>query len=170
MSISGPVYRDDNMLFAISICVGRRGRWNIYSLRFLCIYFFTGIMDLHVACTLPHFCIQSSVDQARRVSTFYRLMTRRPDHKTNISWYYIYQWPPGTIEDVLIIFHNDWTYNRNIDGLVQDCRISSANALEILQSCTKPSIWTCILQCRFITLTSKWPRWRLKSTAAWLFA
>ena len=29
-----------------------------------------------------------------------------------------------------------------IDGLWQDCSISSANALEILQSCTKPSIWT----------------------------
>ena len=27
-----------------------------------------------------------------------------------------------------------------IDGLVQDYSISSANALEILQSCTKPSI------------------------------
>ena len=26
-----------------------------------------------------------------------------------------------------------------IDGLVQDCSISSANALEILQSCIKPS-------------------------------
>ena len=26
-----------------------------------------------------------------------------------------------------------------IDGLVQDCNISIANALEILQSCTKPS-------------------------------
>ena len=29
-----------------------------------------------------------------------------------------------------------WAY---IDGLVQDCSISIANALELLQSCTKPS-------------------------------
>ena len=29
----------------------------------------------------------------------------------------------------------------HIDGLVQDCSISIANALEILQSCTKPSIY-----------------------------
>ena len=29
-----------------------------------------------------------------------------------------------------------------IDGLVQDCSISSVFALEILQSCTKPSILT----------------------------
>ena len=29
----------------------------------------------------------------------------------------------------------------HIDGLVQDCRISIALAMEILQSCTKPSIW-----------------------------
>ena len=28
-----------------------------------------------------------------------------------------------------------------IDGLVHDCGISSANALEIPQSCTKPSIY-----------------------------
>ena len=31
----------------------------------------------------------------------------------------------------------------SIDGLVQDCSISSANALEILQSCTEPSISGC---------------------------
>ena len=30
--------------------------------------------------------------------------------------------------------------NYHIDGLVQDCSISSAFAMEILQSCTKPSI------------------------------
>ena len=29
----------------------------------------------------------------------------------------------------------------DIDGLVQDCSISIANILEILQSCTKPSIY-----------------------------
>ena len=28
-----------------------------------------------------------------------------------------------------------------LDGLVQDCRNSSALAMELLQSCTKPSIW-----------------------------
>ena len=32
----------------------------------------------------------------------------------------------------------DWLY---IDGLVQDCCNSIANALELLQSCTKPSIY-----------------------------
>ena len=31
-------------------------------------------------------------------------------------------------------------FNYYIDGLVQDCSISSALAMEILQSCTKPSI------------------------------
>ena len=43
---------------------------------------------------------------------------------------------------LLVIFESVWqfllAYN---DGLVQDCSISIANALEILQSCTKPSIW-----------------------------
>ena len=28
-----------------------------------------------------------------------------------------------------------------IDGLMQDCSNSIANALELLQSCTKPSKW-----------------------------
>ena len=32
---------------------------------------------------------------------------------------------------------------RLIDGLVQDCNNSIANALELLQSCTNPSIWSC---------------------------
>ena len=31
-----------------------------------------------------------------------------------------------------------------IDGLVQDCNISSALTMEILQSCTKPSILTSV--------------------------
>ena len=34
----------------------------------------------------------------------------------------------------------------NIDGLVQDCSNSIANALELLQSCTKPSTWYCMQQ------------------------
>ena len=34
-----------------------------------------------------------------------------------------------------------WRTRLNIDGFVQDCSISIANALEILQSCTKPSIY-----------------------------
>ena len=29
----------------------------------------------------------------------------------------------------------------DIDGLVQDCSNSSALAMELLQSCTKPTIW-----------------------------
>ena len=35
----------------------------------------------------------------------------------------------------------DGTFDFHIDGLVQDCSISIANTLEILQSCTKPSIY-----------------------------
>ena len=38
--------------------------------------------------------------------------------------------------------------NREYDvkGLMQDCSISSALAMEILQSCTKPSMWSQIAQ------------------------
>ena len=31
--------------------------------------------------------------------------------------------------------------NADVDGLVQDCSNSIANALELLQSCTKTSMW-----------------------------
>ena len=35
-----------------------------------------------------------------------------------------------------------------VNGLVQDCGNSSALALDLLQSCTKPLIWTPEIQCR----------------------
>ena len=35
-----------------------------------------------------------------------------------------------------------WVPGHHIDGLVQDCSISIALATKILQSCTKPSIWS----------------------------
>ena len=41
-----------------------------------------------------------------------------------------------------MLVYSKWNGD-HIDGLVQDCRISSALAMEILQSCTKPS--TCQL-------------------------
>ena len=34
-------------------------------------------------------------------------------------------------------------HRKYIDGLVQNCSISSALAMEILQSCTEPSTWGC---------------------------
>ena len=33
---------------------------------------------------------------------------------------------------------------KHFDGLVQDCSNSSALAMELLQYCTKPSIYTCV--------------------------
>ena len=41
----------------------------------------------------------------------------------------------------------------HIDGLVQDCIISSANTLEILQSCTKPSICHLQLAAMFVQVS-----------------
>ena len=43
------------------------------------------------------------------------------------------RWLNGTIPQRMIM--------KRIDGLVQDYSNSIANALELLQSCTKPSIW-----------------------------
>ena len=40
-------------------------------------------------------------------------------------------------------YHNrlhHWDLTKYLNGLVQDCSNSTANALELLQSCTKPSI------------------------------
>ena len=37
-----------------------------------------------------------------------------------------------------------------IDGLVQDCSISIANTLEILQSCTKPLTYMCSTQLMYL--------------------
>ena len=42
--------------------------------------------------------------------------------------------------DLLLISSNLIQVMHHIDGLVQDCSISSALAMELLQSCTKPSI------------------------------
>ena len=54
-----------------------------------------------------------------------------------------------------------WLDCENIDGLVQDCSISTADALELLQSFTKPSTWIISLRnvqmrCSHKQLTYKW--------------
>ena len=41
-----------------------------------------------------------------------------------------------------------------MDGLVQDCRISITNTLEILQSCTKPLICSTFIVALLYTLAS----------------
>ena len=40
-------------------------------------------------------------------------------------------------------------YIFHLNGLVQDCSNSIANALELLQSCTKPWIWSICLEARW---------------------
>ena len=44
----------------------------------------------------------------------------------------------------------------DIDGQVQDCCNSIANALELLQSCTKPSIYTFWVRVKTATEISPW--------------
>ena len=62
--------------------------------------------------------------------------------KVNIVWCFrelinCHGWSGSLCRQVISI--NSIDYSRYIDGLVQDCSISSALALEILQSCTTPS-------------------------------
>ena len=56
-------------------------------------------------------------------------------------------WYPGDIRYQGIINHDkeaffSFLFN-NFDGLAQDCSNSSALAMELPQSCTKPSIYSC---------------------------
>ena len=55
--------------------------------------------------------------------------------------------PEGKISTITIIsvMNIDRKCKYNFDGFVQDCSNSIANALELLQSCTKPSI-SCFLE------------------------
>ena len=45
------------------------------------------------------------------------------------------------LSSTINITRNDWIHALNIDHLVQDCNDSTADALELLQPCTKPSIY-----------------------------
>ena len=57
-------------------------------------------------------------------------------HKQRQQWV-SQQWSLVSIRQVTMYTAWHWEY---IDGLVQDCSNSSALAMELLQSCTKPSI------------------------------
>ena len=48
----------------------------------------------------------------------------------------------GSIALLLMPLRFQLISNHGIDGLAQDCSNSSANALELLQFCTNPSVWT----------------------------
>ena len=58
----------------------------------------------------------------------------------------------------IILKLNQWTANMHYaDGLAQDCSNSSVLAMELLQSCTKPSMWIMVFfiwkeQIQFIAL------------------
>ena len=44
-------------------------------------------------------------------------------------------------------WYNDMVSKQHIDSLVQDCSNSSALTMEILQSCSKPSLWAKFYKC-----------------------
>ena len=47
-------------------------------------------------------------------------------------------------------------HTSHVDGLVQDCSNSIANALELLQSCAKPSMWWSVIKS-----LAGWGVWRI---------
>ena len=66
------------------------------------------------------------------------------DGKVLVNSFKVYIWILILFtKDTLTPYTVDYFEKKYIDGLVQDCSNSIANAQELLQSCTKPSIYTC---------------------------
>ena len=70
----------------------------------------------------------------RSFHVYFDLRPNKRLSKQSWGWWFETLWRP------LWRHHNDW--EANMDGLVQDCSNSIANALELLQSYTKPSIYS----------------------------
>ena len=67
-----------------------------------------------------------------------------------------------------IIYQLLHEYTLYIDGLVQDCSISSALAMKILQCCTKPSNYTTgIFTWVFVNKFHPWPSQNVKMWLEW---
>ena len=64
-------------------------------------------------------------------------------------------WRSSTCWNVCRIWLFMYTY---IDGLVQDCSNSSALAMELLQSCTKPSLYA-LSEAGYSQNWDRWNRW-----------
>ena len=67
------------------------------------------------------------------------------DFHQTISWYKtLQQWciVSGDLNLPKVTWKSSYIFFYSIDGLVQGCSISSALAIEIQQSCTKPSMFT----------------------------
>ena len=94
----------------------------------------------------------------------------------SVTWYLNKWWFIRTNKQVqcindlnLLLFHlwkciggclNEDAVKLYIDGFVQNCSNSSALAMELLQSCTEPSIYTCIgINIMNIRLLSYLPSW-----------
>ena len=54
-----------------------------------------------------------------------------------------------------VVLQENKFYSKHVDGLVQDNSASSALAMEILQSCTKPSMWSSVSIEGFSTVRCK---------------
>ena len=63
------------------------------------------------------------------VKHFLNIWAKYSNTKVNYRWYFL-------------AWHNVDFKGKHINGLLQNCSISIANALEILQSCTKSSIFS----------------------------
>ena len=67
-------------------------------------------------------------------------------HEMPVSLVMAYWIGYTTHNNILTYVNSLKLHEAYIDGSVQDCSNSIANALELLQYCKKPSIYVCILQ------------------------
>ena len=81
------------------------------------------------------------------VSLLLRLCQSAPLEQVTLILQFCLLWQCICITSITwMLLKQHWMcYSHNIDGLVQDCGISIATALEILQYCTKPSICNTII-------------------------
>ena len=95
--------------------------------------FIANALELCLSCTNPSKCAIDSFKDSKDSGIGWNVKIYRSDLIFNQSQrnYFYYQAP--------LLCDTDPDFY--IDGLVEDCIISIANALEILQSCTKPSIY-----------------------------
>ena len=100
--------------------------------------------DMHHGTCVTHvpWCMPGSLSNQFRWSRWREKRSRHSRRMRNPQFYVSGKRPMGESSGRKNANVKIPMANVNFDGLVQDCRNSSALAMELLQSCTKPSIWS----------------------------
>ena len=92
---------------------------------------------------IPSMCMYMYIWEMSHLLTVFVIHIKGTIITTRFFW--LQPWSAG-LQYIyrILICSSLWLH---IDGFVQDCSISSALAMEILQTCTKPSIYLCTYRC-----------------------